>query len=145
MAARCVLCPIDFDAASLAALPLAVEQAKARDAYLDLLHVWQPGREYVKDGPPIPFAEEMPEEQIKQDLASLPIDLPAGRVRFHVTGGDKPAQDIVDLAAELDAELLVMGTHARRGLRRWIVGSVFDWVLHHCPFPILVCRGPEQS
>lgn len=142
MKTRSVLCPIDFDAASSAALPLAVEQAQARGAFLDLLHVWQPGREYANDGPPIPFAEPIPEQRIKQDLASLPVDLPADRVRFHVTGG-KPAQDIVELAKSLDSELVVMGTHARRGIRRWIVGSVCEWVLHHCPSPILVCRGPE--
>lgn len=144
MKSRSVLCPIDFDAASLAALPLAVEQAKARDAYLDLLHVWQPGREYIDDGPPIPFTEEIPEKRIKEDLASMPVDLPADRVRLHVTEG-KPGQDIVELATKLDSELLVMGTHARHGLRRWIVGSVCEWVLHHCPCPVLICRGPEAS
>ena len=138
-----VLCPIDFDEASFAALPLAAEQAKARDAYLDLLHIWQPGREYVQEGPPIPFAEEMPRERIEQDLAALPVDLPAERVRYHVTGG-KPGQDIVDMASSLDSELVVMGTHARRGIRRWFVGSVCEWVLHHCHCPILVCRGPER-
>jgi len=139
-----VLCPIDFDEASLAALPLAVEQARSRDAFLDLMHVWQPGREYVQEGPPIPFSEEIPEQRIKRDLASLPVDFPAERVRLHVSGG-KPGQDIVEMAKRLDSELVVMGTHARGGIRRWIVGSVCEWVLHHCPCPILVCRGPESS
>ncbi len=144
MKSRSVLCPIDFDSASLAALPLAIQQAQSRDAVLDLLHVWQPGREYAPEGPPIPFAEGIPEQRIKQDLASLPIDLPTERVRLHVTGG-KPGQDIIDLATSLDSELVVMGTHARHGLSRWMVGSVCEWVLHHCPCPILVCRGPEPN
>ena len=144
MKSRSVLCPIDFDSASLAALPLAIEQARSRGAFLDLLHVWQPGREYAEDGPPIPFADQIPEQRIKQDLASLPIELPDDRLRFHVSGG-KPAQDIVDLATNLESELVVMGTHARSGLSRWFVGSVCEWVLHHCPCPILVCRGPEPN
>ena len=144
MKSRSVLCPIDFDAAGLASLPLAVEQAKAREASLDLVHVWQPGREYAEDGPPIPFSDEVPEARIKKDLAALPVDLPADRVRFHVTSG-QPAQKIVELASQLDSELVVMGTHARHGLQRWIVGSVCEWVLHHCPSQILVCRGPEPD
>lgn len=144
MNSRSVLCPMDFDAASLAALPLAVEQALARDAYLDLLHVWQPGLEYSEDGPPIPFAEHLPEERIKRDLASLPFGMPSDRVRFHVSGG-KPAHDIVELATTLGSELVVMGTHARSGLSRWVVGSVCEWVLHHSPCPILVCREPHSD
>lgn len=136
-----VLCPIDFDAASLAALELAVDQATARDTKLDLLHVWQPGREYAADAPPIPFAEQIPEARIRQDLANLPFDFPSAHVRFHVSDGE-PAHDIVDLATRLNSELVVMGTHARHGLRHWIIGGVCEWVLHHCPCPILVCRGP---
>lgn len=140
---RSILCPVDFGSASLASLPLAVEQAQFRGATLHLLHVWQPGREYAGEGPPIPFAAELPREQIQSDLASLDLDLPAQRVETHVSSGD-PAKDIVELAEQLDSELVVMGTHARSGLRRWIIGSVCEEVLRHCPCPVLVCRGPEQ-
>lgn len=143
MTTRCILCPVDFSAASLAAIPLAVQEAKLRAATLDLLHVWQPGLEYAGEGPPIPFSAELPKDEIESDLASLDVDLPTDRVRFHVTSG-QPAKDIVDLARELDCELVVMGTHARRGLSRWIIGSVCEPVLRHCPCPVLVCRGPEK-
>ena len=143
-----VLCPIDFSPASLAAIPMAIDQARSREATLDLMHVWQPGREYVGDGPPIPFATEQPTERIESDLASLlqgDLVLPEGMpVRFHVTSG-QPADDIVDLAAELNSDLVVMGTHARRGVRHWIIGSVCEPVLRHCPCPVLITRGPEQA
>ena len=144
MSMRCILCPVDFSAASLAALRHAVFEAKLRDARLDLLHVWRPGLEYSGEGPPIPFAAEIPREEIEADLASLEIDLPPEQVQRHVTGGD-PAEDIVKMATELDCDLVVMGTHARHGLRRWIIGSVCEPVLRHCPCPVLVCRGPEAS
>ena len=139
-----ILCPIDFSAASLAALSIAIEQAKARGAVLDLLHVWQPGLEYAGDGPPIPCAAEQPTEKIEQDLVSLAVDLPEKRVRYHVTHGH-PADDIVATAAELRSNLVVMGTHARQGVRRWIIGSVCESVLQSCPCPVLICRGPEAT
>ena len=142
MATRSILCPVDFSAASLAALNHAVEEAKLRDARLDLLHVWQPGLEYSGEGPPIPFAAEVPQQDIESDLASLEVDLPPQQVELHVSSGD-PAHDIVDLATQLQSDLVVMGTHARHGLRRWIIGSVCEPVLRHCPCPVLVCRGPE--
>ena len=144
MSVRSVLCPFDFDGASEAALKLAVDQAKARGATLDLLHVWQPGAEYTPDEPPIPFSAKVPEDQIRADLLALAVDLPEEKVRCHVSCGT-PSHDIVELAAKLDSELVVMGTHARTGLRHWFVGSVCEWVLHHCPCPILVCRGPESE
>ncbi|MGI9470975.1 MAG: universal stress protein [Rubripirellula sp.] len=139
-----VLCPVDFSPASLAAIPLAIDQAEARQVFLDLLHVWQPGREYVSDGPPIPFATEQPTERIERDLASLMEEWPNAQVRYHVTSGN-PADDIVSVATDLQSELVVMGTHARRGVRRWVIGSVCEPVLRHCPCPVLICRGPEQA
>lgn len=142
-----VLCPIDFSPASLAAIPLAIDQAHSRGAVLDLHHVWQPGREYSGDGPPIPFAAEQPTEHIENDLASLlqgDLSLPERmQVRFHVTSGE-PSDDIVNLATELNSTLVVMGTHARRGVRHWIIGSVCAPVLRHCPCPVLITRGPEH-
>ena len=132
MTARSILCPVDFSAASLASIPLAVQEARLRDATLDLLHVWQPGLEYSGEGPPIPFAAEFPKEEIESDLASLDVDLPDDRVRLHVTSGD-PVKDIVELASKLNSELVVMGTHARRGLRRWIIGSVCEPLLRQLP------------
>jgi nucleotide-binding universal stress UspA family protein len=139
-----VLCPVDFSPASLSAIPIAVQEAQLRDATLDLLHVWQPGLEYAGEGPPIPFASELPRGEIEADLSSLEVDLPRDRVQLHVTSGN-PSQDIVELASQLHSDLVVMGTHARRGLRRWIIGSVCEPVLRHCPCPVLVCRGPEAS
>ena len=139
-----ILCPVDFGAASLASIPLAVQQARFREATLDLLHVWQPGLEYAGEGPPIPFAAELPRTDIESDLASLDVGLPPEQVRLHVASGD-PAKGILSLAAELHSELVVMGTHARSGLRRWIIGSVCEVVLRHCPCPVLVCRGPEPE
>lgn len=144
MTTHSVLCPIDFSQASLAALAQAVVEVKLRDARLDLLHVWQPGLEYAGEGPPIPFASELPSEGIEADLAALPVDLPAEQVRMHVRSGD-PAHEIVDLAAALHSDLVVMGTHARHGLRRWIIGSVCEAVLSRCACPVLVCRGPQTA
>ena len=139
-----ILVPIDFGSASLAALELAVQEAKLRSATLDLLHVWDPGVGFSGEGPPIPFSSDLPREQIESDLASLRCDLPPERVRFHITSG-KPAEDIARTALDLHSELVVMGTHARHGLSRWIIGSVCDVVLRECPCPVLVCRGPAKE
>ena len=139
-----VLCPIDFSPASLAAVTLAVEEAKRRGAVLDLVHIWEPSAGYVGEFAPIPIEPTIPIESIQADLSTIAVDLPEDRVRRHVASGD-PADQIIEMAKSLDSELVVMGTHARRGLARWIIGSVCDHVLQHSPCPVLICRGPEKS
>ncbi|AIO39708.1 universal stress protein [Burkholderia sp. AU19243] len=52
--------------------------------------------------------------------------------------GEDVAQRIVALAGELDADLIVMGTHGRRGFRRLFLGSVAERVLRHATRPVLM-------
>lgn len=139
-----VLCPVDFSPASLAAVTLAVDEAKRRGAVVDLLHIWEPGAGYVGEFAPIPIEPSIPIEAIQADLSTIAVDLPDDQVRRHVASGD-PADEIIQMAKTLGSELVVMGTHARRGFARWIIGSVCDHVLQHSPCPVLVCRGPEKA
>jgi len=52
----------------------------------------------------------------------------------------KPAETIVDYASENRASLIVMSTHGRSGLGRWVFGSVAEKVLHGVTTPILLLR-----
>lgn len=57
----------------------------------------------------------------------------------HVRVG-APADEIAQLAIDLDAELVVVGTHGRRGLRRMLLGSVAEAVIRLAPCPVYVVR-----
>ncbi|QTD94734.1 universal stress protein [Burkholderia anthina] len=52
--------------------------------------------------------------------------------------GEDIAQRIVSLAAEIEADLIVMGTHGRRGFQRLFLGSVAERVLRHAACPVLM-------
>ena len=52
-----------------------------------------------------------------------------------------PAESIVDEAARLGIDLIVMATHGASGLRRWAVGSVADKVLHASNTPLILVRA----
>ena len=54
-----------------------------------------------------------------------------------------PAQEIVDLATAEHADLVIMGTHGRGGVRRVLLGSVADRVIRLAPCPVLTVRTPE--
>ena len=53
---------------------------------------------------------------------------------------EAPAQEIAQLAADLDADLVVVGTHGRRGLSRLLLGSVAEAVVRLAPCPVFVVR-----
>jgi nucleotide-binding universal stress UspA family protein len=58
---------------------------------------------------------------------------------------DAPAEQIAQLAADLEADLVVVGTHGRRGLSRMVMGSVAEGAVRLAPCPVLVVREKKVS
>ena len=58
-----------------------------------------------------------------------------------LTGAPGPA--LCDLAAELPASVMVIGTRGHGGLRRAVLGSVSDHVVRHAPCPVVTCRPAD--
>lgn len=54
-----------------------------------------------------------------------------------------PGSEIVKAAKEWEADLVVIGSHGRRGITRALVGSVAEAVMRHAPCPVLVVRARE--
>jgi len=61
------------------------------------------------------------------------------RVIPHVLTGD-PAREIVRMAEDVEADLIIVGTHGRRGIRRLLIGSVAEHVTRLASCPVLVMR-----
>jgi nucleotide-binding universal stress UspA family protein len=55
----------------------------------------------------------------------------------------RPGELITEMAEKEQVTMIVMGTHNYGFLRRTIMGSVSDYVLHHAPCPVTVCRRPK--
>jgi len=53
--------------------------------------------------------------------------------------------EIGELAKEIDAGLIVMGTHGRRGFARMMMGSVAERVVRTAPCPVLTVHGPANA
>jgi nucleotide-binding universal stress UspA family protein len=64
---------------------------------------------------------------------------------FIETIGRRPADFIIEAARDWPADLIVMGTHGRRGLRRLVLGSDAEWVLRSATVPVLLVRGSDKS
>lgn len=70
-----------------------------------------------------------------------PVSIPCTR---HVLVGS-PVEEICGLAKKYDADLIVLGTHSRRGVSRLLLGSVAEGVLRGASCPVLVVRQKNWS
>jgi nucleotide-binding universal stress UspA family protein len=70
------------------------------------------------------------------------LRLAGGPVRSTLALGDA-AGELVRLAGERPFDLLVLGTHGRRGLKRFVLGSVAERVVREAPCAVLVVRRRE--
>jgi nucleotide-binding universal stress UspA family protein len=54
----------------------------------------------------------------------------------------KAADALTDFAAKNNVDLVIIATHGRSGISRWVLGSVANRLIHHAPAPVLVVRAP---
>jgi len=142
MKIRRILYPTDFSENAAAAWPYALHMAEQLGARVLLLH--------VTPGPyPAPetflsaeqwreiFAAHRREAEVQ--LGALASTAPEVKAEILVTRG-VPFLEIVRVAAERKADLIVMGTHGRTGLAHALMGSVAEKVVRMAACPVLTVR-----
>lgn len=136
-----ILCPVDLSESSLRPLAHAAALARWYKSQLTVLHV-------VPTFDPVPVPSEslggarviypVPREEVLDELRRVVATAGAGPIdAVLATEPGDPAKVIVDHAVVIPADLVVMGTHGRGGLERFIVGSVAEKVLRKAPCPVL--------
>ncbi len=143
---RCILVPVDLGAQSDEVLDHAAALAAKLDAKIHLLHVL--GRPLLGGEVSIAVAETTMDEiqdQCQQTLDRL-VAARAADASFGPTllrAGD--ARTVIQQTAEeLHADLIVMGTHGRRGVSRLVLGSVAESVVRTCRCPVLLIRDRAE-
>jgi len=142
-----ILVPTDFAAASSEAVELALALASKFDAQVTLLHTWEipayPYVEYIASS--FNLADSM-EKAATGALAAAFKDLQARLPRAKsVLKMGLPWQEIVVAVQDLKVDLVVMGTHGRRGFNHLIMGSVAEKVVRLCPVPVLTVRSASST
>jgi universal stress protein A len=138
-APRCLLVPVDFSRHSLVALRHALALAAANGARLVLLHVLEPFHPgLLMDTTAVEAAaRRAANERLEKLLLDTRRTCPAASRELRA---GHPVQTIVALAKRVRADLIVMGTHGRTGLRRSLIGSVAERVVREAHCPVLVVR-----
>jgi universal stress protein A len=144
---RTILSPIQFDDPSRVALGLAKQIAMTHGATLHLLHVVPKlpafGEPEISEGEHT--REEMKAEARLREIASS--DLRGVKTVIHtcLAGPRGMAKAVVQIAGEVDADLIVLKTHGRSGLSHFILGSVAEEVVRTAPCAVLTLTPLAQQ
>lgn len=143
-----ILVPTDLSERAERALDYAVDLAARLDATVHLVHVIAvPATSVPELG--VALASTMIDSLVADDQKALDnlVEARKDRCRFGqrvLATGD--ARDAIKQTAEnLGADLIVMGTHGRRGIVRALLGSVAESVVRSAPCPVLTVCAPETA
>jgi nucleotide-binding universal stress UspA family protein len=151
--ARSVVVGVDFSPCGDDAILESVKMVAAGWATeMHAVHVLNPSD--VIDHPSLPalITEERVLEQapgiLRERVTKIArlegFSIPDGVIKVHARLG-KPADALSQVAADYDADLIVVGTHKRQGLERMLLGSVSELLVRTAGCPVLVARPKDHS
>lgn len=142
---KTILCPVNFNPNSVAALTFGGRLAQEFGAELTLLHVisvaFEPPEVPVK--PLVPEWEQDARAQAR--LAKVAAEHLGATAEYQLAvRRGTPAREILEFAKELRPDLIVMATHGRRGLSHVVWGSVAERMVRESTVPMLTVRGQDS-
>lgn len=140
-----ILLPYDGSEGATAVLDHASEIARWADATLQLLFVADTSRDSVTvvDGEVVDALVRQGEDILEQ--ATETLDTNGVSYNTDIVQGD-PASTIAEYAERYEYDLIVMPTHGREGISRYLIGSVTEKVVHLSSVPVLTARlQPDEQ
>ena len=151
MAYRRILVPVDGSPTSNAGLREAIEIAKGQGASLQLVHVVDHHYLLMAGLEAGAYVEDLMQDMVRSGRRILQVA--EARVRKSGVAVSKallespatPAADaIVRQARKAKVDLIVIGTHGRRGVRRLLMGSDAEQIVRNSPVPVMLVRSPGR-
>jgi universal stress protein A len=143
-----IIHPTDFDEPSKEAFRVARSLAQALGARVVVFHVVAPPAVVTEDGRVIRSPYDTTPVDLWTEYRTLQADTPRVPIQYAVVVGDRAdAKTLLDnKICELGREVLVvMGSHARTGLRRLFWGSNAEEVVREAACPVLVVKAPRPA
>ena len=145
-----IFVPIDGSATSTQGLDEAIKLAKLTGASLRLIHVVDALTITTGLVPSAYYADEVPpraKEAGVQILEQARIRVEASGVKVDTFLFDsmvaRVSETVIEQAKAWNADLIVIGTHGRRGVGRILLGSDAEQIVRMAPVPVLLVRAPE--
>jgi nucleotide-binding universal stress UspA family protein len=136
-----ILVPVDFSECSHKALQYAVPFAKQFNAELILLHVV----DITPLAPELGYIEAQGIPDSRKRLIDLQQSLDRSISSRTLLRTGASYFKISEVAAECQADLIIISTHGRTGVPRILLGSTTERVVRHAPCPVLIVRESEHE
>lgn len=141
-----ILIATDFGSSSVRAVHFGAELARRLGAHITVLHVVHEPVVYPVEAPfmlSLPKPDD-PEHESRRELDAFLATLGARAPEYSgVVVFGEPWHAIVTYAEESECDLVVIGTHGRAGLSRWLLGSVAEKVVRTSHVPVLTVRADD--
>ncbi len=146
-----ILVPVDLTVGSRAIIDYALQIARPFNASIELMHAWEPPQYVAPDllvsapGWNPQSLEKTALDAARKELESLlsQMEAPPQSLSQRLEVGE-PGAAILRVAEEGGFDLIIMGTHGRRGLPRLLLGSVAQKVIARAPCPVLTLHVSEE-
>ena len=141
-----ILIPIDFSELSKGVLWAGVEVGKIRDAEVLVLHVGKETEDHPSYGGELSAIISLnrlrgeTRKVLENRLQDMLKEVSAGPKAKSLILWGNPAKEILHIAETGDYDLIIMGTHGRNKLSRFLLGSVTEQVIRRAPCPVLIIR-----
>lgn len=136
-----IMVPVDFSSGSSAALAYAVQFAKRVPSQLVVVHVVETWSYAVTESAQWVNVAERLTQLAEAMLETMVAEARAQDVfATKMVSQGTPYHELTEIAARVRADLIVMGTHGRQGLRRMLAGSVAERVVRLAPCPVVTVR-----
>ncbi|HXY95856.1 MAG TPA: universal stress protein [Steroidobacteraceae bacterium] len=146
-----MLVPVDGSEAGRRGLREAIALARSLDAAIRLVHVID-RLPWLSLEVTAPAVQELVERLQSDGESILNDSLDAVRAvgvavdsRLVDAMGTAAGECVIEEAASWPADVIVCGTHGRRGVRRMLMGSDAEYILRHSPVPVLMVRSPGPT
>jgi nucleotide-binding universal stress UspA family protein len=146
-----ILLTLDGSELSQRALPVGEELAaklKVPITLFQMAHMVIPYTDEMAGGPFIDYTRlsEDEEKRVQTEIIALEGELREKglNVTYNVISGTSAADEIIEESKKVGADLVIMSTHGRSGIRRWVLGSVAERVLRHSEIPVLLVNARAE-
>jgi nucleotide-binding universal stress UspA family protein len=143
---RKILVPTDFSPASEEAFQMASTLALATGAEVLAVHVVVPPAFVTPDGKVVADASTADAKDLLEQLRKLQPEDPRPRVDHRLIVAKKAdAAHILEVIEDLGADLIVIGSTGRTGLKHWLFGSLAEDVVQNAVCPVMVVKAPPGA
>jgi nucleotide-binding universal stress UspA family protein len=146
-----ILVGVDASPASVQALERAADEARMRDATLEVVHAFNPPDQSTAfpvlpergtDKADLEAEREKANAKLGRWLEESEVDLSGLNVEWSVLANNRATEVLIDRSA--DADLVVVGSRGRGGFRGLLLGSTSEQVTRHAKCPVLVVRDRRR-